>query len=150
MPEDAMLDFYNALTEAVKERLAEAEHDQRRSANAMGKVNDAPKDLFDRFELTSTDAGVEIKPVLSQATAARILDGLQEWPHGIAFAGRDAVRDEQSGGLISFGEPGEAVLFEGASVNARPAPTLTAAEAPPLRAIEVPAQKFANSLQCGI
>lgn len=141
--DDALLDFYVALQRAVQGRLD--------GADSMSKVNDALKDLFDHFTLTTTDAGVEVKPVLSQATAARIIDGMQEWPNGIEFAGRDVVREEQTGALISFGEPEEAALFEGAEIASRPAPTLTAkpGETPPLRAIQVPAKEFANSVQYG-
>lgn len=140
-PADGMLDFYNALTNAVRGRLD--------GADSMSKVNDALKDLFDRFELTTTEAGIEVRPVLSQATAARIVDGLQGWPHGIEYGGRDAVTDPETGALVSFAEPEEEALFEGAELAPKPAPTVTAkaGETPPLRAIEVPVAKIANSVQ---
>ena len=47
--------------------------------------HEALRDLFDRFELTTTEAGVEVRPVLSAGTTARILDGLQEWPNGLRY-----------------------------------------------------------------
>jgi hypothetical protein len=129
-----MLDFYNALGAAVRGLLDEAD--------TMAKVNHPLRDLVSRFELPTTPSGVEIRPVLSAATAARIIAGLHAWPYGLRFAGRDVVRDEPTGALVCFAEPEEAVLFEDAQLCPRPAPTLAASDpvpiVPPLRAFAAP------------
>ena len=113
--------------------------------------HEALRDLFDRFELTTTEAGVEVRPVLSAGTTARILDGLQEWPNGLRYDGRDVVTDPETGALVCFADdgdvPGEPV--EDAELAPRPAPKITAkpGQTPPLRAIQVPSAKLADSVQ---
>jgi hypothetical protein len=106
-------------------------------ADTMAKVSHPLRDLVSRFELPTTPSGVEIRPVLSAATAARIIDGLHAWPHELRFAGRDVVRDGPTDALVCFAEPEEAVLFEDAQLRPRPAPTLAASDTaqivPPLR-----------------
>jgi len=57
-PTDAMLDFYNALTDAVRGRLDRAGRD------SMARVNEALRDLFERFILDPVENGVTIVPVL--------------------------------------------------------------------------------------
>jgi hypothetical protein len=79
--------------------------------------------------LTASDEGIEILPVLSGAAPERILDGVQAWPHGLQFGGRDALREPET---VAFAEPEETDLFEDAVLEPRQAPPLTAGEAPPL------------------
>jgi hypothetical protein len=113
----------------------------------MGQVNDGLTDLFDRFELTTTPDGVEIRPVLSAATAERIIEGEQQWADGLEFGGRDVLRDERTGALVSFGEVEEEPLFEDTEL-APSVPTLVTrrpvAITPPLRTFATDSTKFAQ------
>lgn len=82
-PTDALLDFYNGLAKAVHGRLD--------GADTMARVNDALKDMFDRFDLLTTEAGVLIRPVLNAAAAERIMGdaveriGSGSWADGFAM-----------------------------------------------------------------
>lgn len=57
VPTDAMLDFYNAFSAAIKGRLNEA-------GDSIARVNDALKDLFECFYLDTRPDGVAVRPIL--------------------------------------------------------------------------------------
>ena len=141
-PADAMLDFYNALRAAVKGRLE--------GAGALAQVNLALRDLFDRFELTTTANGVELLPVLDTAAAARIVLEVKTWPHGWRW---NASPER----LAQYPDrPEYAVLLdltirgsEGPKVLPKdPPPTLAhtgASVVPPLRPIAAPLRETTNA-----
>jgi hypothetical protein len=130
-----MLDFYSALGRAVRGRLD--------GAGTMGQINDALTDLFAYFELTATAVGVEVRPVLTAATAARIVEGLQAWPEGMEFGGRPVVRDERTAALACFAEPEEAALFEDAEL----APVVPYPRGAPTDAYRAAAASFRGTLR---
>lgn len=76
VPVDPMLDFFNRLSAELVGRVDTTRGDVRRT-------NAVLRDFFARIELTATDAGVRMLPVLSAAAQARILDDPTLWPHGV-------------------------------------------------------------------
>jgi hypothetical protein len=70
--DDALLDCYNALAEAVSGRLD--------AADGMLAVNDALRDTFERFDLVTTSVGVLVRPILSAAGAEPIMVDLERCP----------------------------------------------------------------------
>ncbi len=142
-PADAMLDFYNALSGAVRGRLDGAE--------SMLRVRDALAELFDAFVLERSPVGVSILPVVSAATATRLMRGVEAWPHAVPDAVSGVmlgpaeepdellmlvhVPESERAAFAQALDGGEPVRVEGL------APILaTGAEriVPPLRAIEAP------------
>jgi site-specific DNA recombinase len=86
---DALLDFYNRLSAAVRGRMD--------GARTLEQVNAALRDLFGRFVLRNTPAGVAVLPILAAGTAVEVehcvdgdsavttvngvaYDGLCRWP----------------------------------------------------------------------
>jgi hypothetical protein len=57
-PVDAMLDFYNELTAAIRGRME--------GADTLARINDALRDLFECFYLDTRPEGIFILPVLSK------------------------------------------------------------------------------------
>jgi hypothetical protein len=71
VPADAMLDFYSALSEAVKGRLE--------GANTIARVNDALKDVFDSFLIQSAAGGIYVLPVV-EIDGQRLADWVDDDP----------------------------------------------------------------------
>jgi DNA invertase Pin-like site-specific DNA recombinase len=137
-PADAMLDFYSELGRAVRGRLD--------GADTMVTVNHALRDLFARFDLLATPAGVLIRPVLGAAAAERIMAAVESWPHGLTLGGRP-VEPWRDTAVVLGVDDGEDLSDQ----LLRPAdpPALLADHAesivPPLRPIETPSAKSAVS-----
>lgn len=116
-PTDALLDFFNGLRAELTGRVARAEGDVKRLAACM-------RDYFQRVELTVTEEGVRIAPVLSAAATERIFRTmLDEEDMAYAFGG-EPLRDEDCttgpDGCVATG--GESVIpppLRGFAVAAR-------------------------------
>jgi hypothetical protein len=76
-PDDEIVRFYTALYAELSGRVGEARGDVKRA-------NAALRTFFDAVELTHTDEGTRMDPVLSAEAARRVLLDPERWPHSIA------------------------------------------------------------------
>ena len=91
---------------ATPGRLPRARLGRLDGADSMLTVNHALRDLFARFELTATPAGVLVRPVLDAATAERVMTGIEHWPHGLSLG--DYAAEQWRGAVVVLGaEPGD-------------------------------------------
>jgi DNA invertase Pin-like site-specific DNA recombinase len=95
---DPLLDFYNGLSAELAGRVRGARGDVKR-------LNVAVQEFFDRVELTQQADGVRILPILGADASARILAGLDHWPHDLraSLAGVDATL--VAGGEVDGDQP---------------------------------------------
>lgn len=75
-PVDAMLDFFNRLSDELSGRVEQTSGDVRRT-------NVALREFFDAVELTITEEGVRMLPILSVGAVERILEDPSRWPLGV-------------------------------------------------------------------
>jgi site-specific DNA recombinase len=143
-PVDPMLDFFNRLSAELTGRVGATNGDVRRT-------NAVLRDFFAAVELTATDDGVRMLPVLSPAATARILEDPALWPHGVTGTvdGRtgDVSRDQAGDLVINTGaitlaelhrlpRPGDDVTLA-LSVAAPDPVTASRDSTPPLRVLYV-------------